>query len=228
MAADGVSFAISLGLNFAFLFLIYFLFALLRDAAPTKKFYAPRRYMRDPRGRGTSPSPSPQPSPARGGGGNVPPPSSSSSASSSKRPKRLPTGWFSWIGVVHRATQEDVIGVAGMDAAVYLAFLKLCEFFIIIIFFNFDVKFLFLVFFRLGKNSPPPPPPPSNQQNSQRALHLRDVLVPCHGPPNKPRRNRSKQTQSFGSPRTERVHLLDPRGDTTGETKQEVDLVWCG
>ena len=50
------------------------------------------------------------------------------SSSTGKRPKRLPTGWFAWIGVVHRATQEDVIGVAGMDAAVYLAFLKLCEF----------------------------------------------------------------------------------------------------
>ena len=135
MAADGQSFAISLGLNFLFLAVIYFLFAVLRDAAPTKKFYAPRRYLRGGggiAGVGASPSPSPlrpgeagrgAPGGARAGAsGNAAYPSTSTG----KRPRRLPTGWFAWIGVVHRATQEDVIGVAGMDAAVYLAFLKLC------------------------------------------------------------------------------------------------------
>ena len=147
MAADGQSFAISLGLNFLFLAVIYFLFAVLRDAAPTKKFYAPRRYMRAAGaaagaagGAATGGFNSPGSSPLRPGGaaaaagggrpgGANSAYSSSSSSSTGKRPKRLPTGWFAWIGVVHRATQEDVIGVAGMDAAVYLAFLKLCELF---------------------------------------------------------------------------------------------------
>ena len=143
MAADGQSFAISLGLNFLFLAVIYFLFAVLRDAAPTKKFYAPRRYMRAGTGAGagagdfSSPASSPLRSGGAGGGvtaGGARAGGASSggsaypSSSTGKRPKRLPTGWFAWIGVVHRATQEDVIGVAGMDAAVYLAFLKLCEF----------------------------------------------------------------------------------------------------
>lgn len=136
MSADGQSFAVSLGLNFLFLAVIYFLFAVLRDAAPTKKFYAPRRYMRGAAGAGAGYLSSPAQSPlrpggvaasggARAGGANT----SAAPSATGKRPKRLPTGWFAWIGVVHRATQEDVIRVAGMDAAVYLAFLKLCEFF---------------------------------------------------------------------------------------------------
>jgi len=140
MAADGQSFAISLGLNFLFLAVIYFLFAVLRDAAPTKKFYAPRRYMRGAgaaggrAGAGEFPSPAASPlRPIRGAAasgiaGGARAGAGGNSSATGKRPKRLPTGWFAWIGVVHRATQEDVIGVAGMDAAVYLAFLKLCEF----------------------------------------------------------------------------------------------------
>jgi hypothetical protein len=137
MAADGQGFAISLGLNLLFLAVIYFLFAVLRDAAPTKKFYAPRRYMRGggPGAGASSNLSSPAPSALRPGeraGGAAHRAGANRNAASQtstgyKRPKRLPTGWFAWIGVVHRTTQEDVIGVAGMDAAVYLAFLKLCE-----------------------------------------------------------------------------------------------------
>jgi hypothetical protein len=51
MAATGVSFAISLGLNLLTLLLLYAAFAILREAASTRKFYAPRRAARDANAR---------------------------------------------------------------------------------------------------------------------------------------------------------------------------------
>ena len=225
MAADGQSFAISLGLNLLFLALIYFLFAVLRDAAPTKKFYAPRRYMRAATPGGgdllSSPSPSPlRPGPGgalRAGSTNAATGAASfSSTSTGKRPKRLPTGWFAWIGVVHRATQEDVIGVAGMDAAVYLAFLKLCA---------FSVYLFLLSSSSSRKRRRKLTIEKKKKQDSQGALHLRRFLVPRHGPPYQPRGQRSENPESIGDPGAERVHLLDPCGDTCHRSAGEVDAV---
>ena len=44
-----------------------------------------------------------------------------------QKPKRLPTGYLAWLGAVHRAPQDAVIGVAGMDAAIYLSYAAFCK-----------------------------------------------------------------------------------------------------
>ena len=40
-----------------------------------------------------------------------------------KRPARLPYSFYKWIPIVYRYTQEEVIELAGMDAAMYLRIL---------------------------------------------------------------------------------------------------------
>ena len=40
-----------------------------------------------------------------------------------KRPARLPYSFYKWIPIVYRYTQDEVIDLAGMDAAMYLRIL---------------------------------------------------------------------------------------------------------
>ncbi len=44
-----------------------------------------------------------------------------------RRPKRLPRGLLSWIIAVYRIKQEEVIEVAGYDAATYMRILTMGE-----------------------------------------------------------------------------------------------------
>ncbi|KAK9804434.1 hypothetical protein WJX72_012500 [[Myrmecia] bisecta] len=89
MAADGKSFAISLGVNGIVGIICFLIFGYFRRLPYTRKYYSPKRYMHD----------------------------------GSLKPHRLPDRFYAWIWPVYRYTQDEVIALGGMDAAMYLRIL---------------------------------------------------------------------------------------------------------
>ena len=116
MAATAQSFGISIGVNGAFGLLMFFIFSILRKTNYFSKFYCSKRCVQ---GHVLQPKPAPRLQPAL-----TPPCRYMAEEDQEVRPRPLKKSFFAWILPTWKASEDEVVLVAGVDAAMYLRIFK--------------------------------------------------------------------------------------------------------